>query len=394
MKQHHLWFIGVGIVGGILVSFFWHHRVASPAPAVPYTVQKSTSSATQTTSSADVFSFVEEPSFVPRSEIERANVSPYEQFARELVALKALDTTTIGLQFFGDIMLDRNVAKAMGASGTAYIFKNILGENKGLDPRIDITIANLEGPFAPTRVQTSKSIAFRFDPKYAAELKTAGFDAVSLANNHTLDMGWKNVDFTHQTLAAASLAYFGDQVREGKEFTLVTTTAGQSLALIGFNNTDHVLDLKKIAAILADARERASTTLVMMHWGTEYERISNANQRTFAHFLIDQGADAVIGAHPHVIEEAELYKGKPIFYSLGNFVFDQYFSTDTQEGLTVGFIMRGGKINTIYAIPLYSVRSQVFLMEKERRDDFYTWLNNHSRLDSLLFKEGRFELPH
>ncbi len=323
-----------------------------------------------------------------------AHVTPYQNFYHDAEFLKAADPSVVSLQFFGDIMLDRNVAKVMGASGTAYIFEHIVGEGNGLDSRIDLTIANNEGPYAPTRVKTSKSIAFRFDPKYATELKHAGFDAVSLANNHTLDMGWKNVDFTHQTLEAAGVGHFGDQLRESKDFTFVTTTNGQTIALVGFNNTDHIMDLKKISAVIADAKARASTTIVMMHWGDEYKRLSNVNQRTFAHYLIDEGVDAVIGAHPHVIQEAEIYKGKPIFYSLGNFVFDQYFSNDTQEGLSVGLILKQGKVHSVYAFPLYSVKSQVFLMDGQRRDNFYGWLNATSRLGDKKFEGGKIDLVY
>lgn len=318
-------------------------------------------------------------------------VSPYQQFYTDVQAQKVVNSSTVSIQFFGDIMLDRNVAKAMGKDGLDYLLKDMYGD-RGLDPRIDVTVANNEGPYAPERVKTSKSIAFRFDPALAPQLKTYGFDVVSLANNHTLDMGWKNVDFTHQTLDAAGVGHFGDQIREGKEFTYVTTTAGQSIAFVGFNNTDHILDLKKISAIILDAHARASTTIVMMHWGTEYQRASNKNQQTFAHFLIDQGVDAVIGAHPHVVEEAEIYKGKPIFYSLGNFIFDQYFSTDTQEGLSVGLILQHGKVASVYAFPLQSAKSQPTLMDGARRDDFYGWLNKNSRLGGKQFEGGKIIL--
>ena len=122
------------------------------------------------------------------------NDTPYASFIRRITDDDQIGNSVVGIQFFGDIMLDRSVARMMGASGTAYVFEHLFGEYNGLDQRVDLTIANLEGPFAPTRVKTSKSIAFRFDPKFARELRDAGFDVVSLANNHTLDMGWKNVD--------------------------------------------------------------------------------------------------------------------------------------------------------------------------------------------------------
>lgn len=391
MKRYHfLLIVAGGLATGLGVVFLWAESARMPSlegRATPVLTNSSTATVVFDGTIVPPASEAIEPIVTTSSD-----ASPYVRFYDELALKKSQDPSTFGIQFFGDIMLDRNVAKAMGASGTAYLFDRIAGEGKGIDPRIDLTVANLEGPFAATRIKTTKSIAFRFDPKFAGELKNLGFDAVSLANNHTLDMGWANVDFTHKTLDEAGLPHFGDQLRESKDFTYVANVAGRTVAFVGFNNTDHVMDLKKISAVLADAKSRASTTIVMMHWGTEYERISNANQRSFAHFLIDEGVAAVIGAHPHVIEEAELYKGRPIFYSLGNFVFDQYFSQDTQEGLSVGFIFQNGELASVHAFPLYSEKSKVFLMEGARRDDFYAWLNKNSRLGEKTFEEGTLSL--
>jgi poly-gamma-glutamate synthesis protein (capsule biosynthesis protein) len=128
-----------------------------------------------------------------------------------------------------------------------------------------------------------------------------------------------------------------------------------------------------------------------MHWGIEYKNISNDAQRNLAHLLIDKGVDAVIGAHPHVVEEAELYKNKPIFYSLGNFIFDQYFSEETQEGLSVGLILQDGAVKSAYLFPMYGVKSQVQLMEEERRDKFLEWFNENSRMGGKKFVEGKIQ---
>jgi poly-gamma-glutamate synthesis protein (capsule biosynthesis protein) len=387
MKHHHLaGLIILGVVLGLVGSLALLHAAYTPYFPMAATAISGPSNALPPVVPPQLNTTTTPLSPTP----ENPNV--YTSFYNELQNEKSVNSSTIGIQFFGDIMLDRNVAKAMGTEGTSYLFKNIMGPGNGLDNRIDLTVANLEGPFAPTRIPTTKSIAFRFDPKYAAELAQAGFDIVSLANNHSLDMGWKNVDFTHTTLDQAGLGHFGDQLRETTEFTYIINAHGSTIAFVGFNNTDHVMDLKKVSRILADANSRASTTIVMMHWGTEYQRSSNKNQQTFAHFLIDQGADAVIGAHPHVIEEAEIYQDKPIFYSLGNFVFDQYFSTDTQEGLSLGLIIQDAAIKSIYAFPIFGIKSQVNLMDGQRRDDFYAWLNKNSRLGTKSFIEGRLDL--
>jgi poly-gamma-glutamate synthesis protein (capsule biosynthesis protein) len=325
--------------------------------------------------------------------IENAVQNHYTQFKNDILAANKANSSTISIQFFGDIMLDRNVAKNMGKDGLDYLFKNLYGEDKGLYPITDLTIANQEGPYAPARVPTTKSIAFRFDPNLAPQLKKYGFTAVSLANNHSLDMGWKNVDFTEKTLDQNNVGHFGNQLKENKTLTWISKIPGKKdqVAFIGLNNTDHPLDMLKVYEAIKDAKQHSRYVIVFMHWGVEYKNISNDAQRNLAHLLIDKGVDAVIGAHPHVVEEAELYKNKPIFYSLGNFIFDQYFSEETQEGLSVGLILQDGAVKSAYLFPMYGVKSQVQLMEEERRDKFLEWFNENSRMGGKKFVEGKIQ---
>ena len=319
--------------------------------------------------------------------------NPYNLFARDIALAKQSNSSTISLQFFGDIMLDRNVAKNMGDQMLDYIFANLgPGQGRRLFGSADVTIANLEGPFAHARIKTSKSIAFRFDKIFATELKFYGFAAVNLANNHLYDMGRSNVAFTRETLKKAGLGYFGDELLEGPLFTWIATSTPDAVAFLGIHNTYHEPDLKKVAAALVDAKARARYVIVNVHWGEEYKRISNEKQRVLAHWLIDHGATAVIGHHPHVVQEMEIYKGAPIFYSLGNFIFDQYFSQDTQEGLSVGLTLQDGRVKNIYLFPFFGVKSQVQLMVGERRSQFLKWLEEGSRLGGGNFQDGYMKL--
>lgn len=301
--------------------------------------------------------------------------------------------SSITIQFFGDIMLDRNVAKAMGAEGLDYIFTKANGQ---IFDEADMRIANLEGPFAPARVPTTKSIAFRFDPKLAPQLKAYGFTAFSLANNHNYDMGRANVAATRDTLAKNNLGYFGDELNEGSQFTWIAVTntskstpLPDQVAFIGLHNTYHNPDLKKVEETILDAQDKARYTIVNIHWGEEYQRISNKKQRDLARWLIDHGADAVIGHHPHVIQEMEIYKDKPIFYSLGNFIFDQYFSVETQEGLSVSLTLDEGKVKSVKMLPFYGEKSQVQLMDGERRSTFLKWMDENSRLEGRKIEDGK-----
>ena len=315
-------------------------------------------------------------------EIQPVSTTPYEDFVAKIDAYKQENTSTISVQFFGDIMLDRNVAKMMGKRGLDYLFEHIgPTSSKRLFGGADLLIANLEGPFATVRVPTSKSIAFRFDPALALQLQTYGFDAFSLANNHTLDMGVKNVAFTQKILQQNEFGFFGYQTKENDASWWVAEKGlSEKIAFVGFNNTDHPLNMAGAKKVMDQAKAQARYVFVFMHWGDEYKRISNQNQRTLAHWLIDNGATAVIGGHPHVIQEMEIYQGKPIYYSLGNFIFDQYFSKETQQGISVGFILQDGIIKEAQVFPFYSQKSQVYAMSSEDRENFFSWFTSNSRL--------------
>lgn len=311
----------------------------------------------------------------------------YEKFVNDAAVQKRTDPKLVTVQFFGDIMLDRQVASKMGKLGLSYIFKNLTSTN--MLGGADLTVANLEGSFAKYRVSTTKAIAFRFDPKYASQLKQFGFSGFDLANNHSYDMGSRNVAFTRETLLKNGLNWFGDELAEGEKYTwLTTTTNGNRVAFLGVHNTYHEPDPKKLEQALSSARSKADYVIVNVHWGVEYKPISSKKQQELAHWLVDHGADAVIGHHPHVTQEMEIYKSKPIFYSLGNFVFDQYFSTSTQHGFSVGLTLGGGKVMSAYIFPFASVRSQVIPLKGEEADKMLNKLNEISKLGNKKIENG------
>lgn len=297
----------------------------------------------------------------------------------------------ITMQFFGDIMIDRQVAKVMGGKGFSYLFAKLQGQEQRFFTGADLLMANLEGAFAPSRIATTKEIAFRFDPKWAKQLKSYGFGAVSLANNHTLDMGRANVVFTEKTLADAGIAYCGRQFTEGKDYNLVLGEAfglPESVAFVCFEEVGRTADREKLAEALESAKKASRYVVVQVHSGIEYQRRASAGQQAMYRWLIDNGATIVVGHHPHVVQEIEIYKGKPIIYSLGNFVFDQYFSKDTQEGLSVGVVFKEGRVSALHLFPFFGVRSQVELMTGEKRKIFLEWMKKYSRLEGAVFEDG------
>lgn len=284
--------------------------------------------------------------------------------------------------FVGDIMLGRYVETLMNTYGSQYPFEHI---EPFLASR-DFVFGNLEGPLVYDHLQTENfSTSFSFSEDKADVLVDNHFDAVSLANNHTLDQGVTGFENTHDILDANGIAYTGHATQMGEEYVLNTNIGNETVNFISFNTTFPTNDENAAIATVQSVEETSEDLIIVnVHWGTEYQLTSSASQQEFAHRLIDAGADLVIGHHPHVAQEVELYEGKLIFYSLGNFIFDQYFSTDVQEGLAVSIALEPDRmIFRLY--PLQSSRSQVRLMDPE---SVPVWLYDlAARSDSALFDQ-------
>jgi poly-gamma-glutamate capsule biosynthesis protein CapA/YwtB (metallophosphatase superfamily) len=243
--------------------------------------------------------------------------------------------------FAGDIMLSRNVARAMYKANDFNLpFAKVADEIK----KASIAFANLESPFSDQGQHfVEGSLIFNADPKSAEGLKSAGFDILSTANNHTLDQDQAGLKFTYNLLSQNGIAPIGTTLdchngkilaAGGMKFGFLAYTYG----LNGKGPTQDVCDttdLKQVAADITKLKTQVDQVIVNMHAGTEYTRNPTPAQIAFAHAAIDAGADLVVGEHPHWVQTVEQYKGKWIFYSLGNLVFDQMWSQETREGLTL-----------------------------------------------------------
>ena len=275
----------------------------------------------------------------------------------------------VTLLFLGDMMFDRNVAaRSRAAKATDYPFQNIMGKEARFFRGQDAVIGNLEGPVTDRRLPPDKgNVDFMFNRNILAMLKKVGIDAVSQANNHTLDQGRKAADQSRQQIRTAGISVFGDQVKDDAASALtIIERRGQKIALVGFNVTDNPLDKEAASLALASAKKQVDHTVVFMHWGAEYKDKPNQDQVALAHWLIDQGADAVIGSHPHWMQSVEVYKDRPIAYSLGNFIFDQDWSAETGLGLAVGLDLneRG---SALYLYPIRIEQSQPRLLTGQER---------------------------
>ncbi|MBN1494634.1 AmmeMemoRadiSam system protein B [Candidatus Peregrinibacteria bacterium] len=280
----------------------------------------------------------------------------------------------VTMMAFGDVMLDRSVRVLMDANGLNYPFEKISDPELKLMKGIDFVFANLEGPIHEIYTPTSKSIAFRFKPDIVEVIKQAGITIVSIANNHALDQGWGGRDDTLKFLQQGGVLFFGHPKNtvggEGRDVNeKIMNVSGSRVAFLGFDDTIFKIESGVVGEYIKSLKERVDFVIVSVHWGAEYTHKPGQRQKDLAHMFIDSGADIVLGHHPHVVQTMEIYESKPIFYSLGNFVFDQYFSVDTQEGLGVGVVLEKDR-RILYLFPYSIPHSQPTLMNDEESSRF------------------------
>ena len=249
--------------------------------------------------------------------------------------------SAVSLVFAGDIVLDDAAGALMERGGDPFaafapVFKNA-----------DIRLGNLECVVATTGSAGDKNFTFRAHPRSLPVLKRH-FDAVALANNHSGDYGREAFAEMLDLLKDAGLAQFGGGHNLKEAHTpLILERKGLRIALLGYNEfmprsfeADYNApgsawsEDEQVVADIKAARSvhKADLVIPVMHWGWENEPIANTRQRQLARTMIDAGADAVIGGHPHVTQDIEHYKGKPVVYSVGNFVMKETDNANQRRG--------------------------------------------------------------
>jgi poly-gamma-glutamate synthesis protein (capsule biosynthesis protein) len=297
------------------------------------------------------------------------------------------------LTFFGDVMLGRTVRTLMDSTSLDYPF---LKMDAAYLQKNSLLIANLEGPIANQAVKTSKSIAFRFLPDVAPLLASHYFDLLSVANNHALDMGEQGYQDDRVNLLQAGLTPFGDPRQMSENAISKQTINGLNFAFIGLNNTDFKIDQEKTLNTIRDLANQGYLVIPFIHWGVEYQHNPSKEQIELAHAMVDAGAAAVIGMHPHVVESFEIYNNKPIFYSLGNAIFDQYFSNDVQEGLSLTMRFEPDQLE-IYFVPVKILASQFQLMNADQKAEFLQRFTGYWRYDQDIkeqIEKGKIVLKY
>jgi gamma-polyglutamate biosynthesis protein CapA len=259
--------------------------------------------------------------------------------------IEQTDGSTVTLTFVGDMMFDRYIRERAVLQG----YDAVLAEALPLFESSDVLIGNLEGPitnFASVsdwREGGSNHYKFTFATTVAQVLADVGFSAVSLANNHALNFGEEGIEQTKNWLASSSVGYFGSPSEPYEPWR--TTVHNKDIAVYAFD-TWYARDADELVTRI-QAEDENTFVVVYAHWGDEYERNPNSGQRDLAHRFIDAGADFIAGAHPHVIQTKEQYNSKWIYYSLGNFVFDQYFDEYVECGSVVSVVVKENNSYTV-----------------------------------------------
>ncbi len=268
----------------------------------------------------------------------------------------------------GDVMLARTVPTRISAHDAAWPWENLTPCWRSADLRF----CNMECAVADGGQQVIKKYSFRADPRLAARVLAAGrINIAVLANNHSYDYARSGLTETLAHLQQDGITALGaGRNRAAAIAPRIVECNGLKLAFvaytqwtpIGYLPSDEgtalaILDEKTLAAELRAAKKGADFLILSLHWGQEYSPTASADQQRLAHLAIDAGADLVLGHHPHVAQQVEIYHHHPIFYSLGNCIFDRS-GTHWSNGLLalVRFTPGAVRIEHVYSFELNEAR--------------------------------------
>ena len=286
---------------------------------------------------------------------------------------KGSDDAPFGMHVVGDIMLDRGVRKQIDAAGdVGYPWDEVGRFLRG----VHVRVGNLEGTVNEQESTYTYDPPFRFvfDPAYIEEM-SAFIDVVSLANNHTSDVGSIGEEETQLWLDDIGVNWFGGYTESVPAH--YEEVNGHAVAFVGYHAFQPDEDL--LVATIEEADAAGAYVIVMPHWGIEYDFLPSAGQRRIAEVMIGAGADLIIGGHPHVPQGIERIDGVTVVYSLGNFVFDQEIP-ETWEAMTVG-LMFAGDYKGLYLMPVGTRYGQPVPLGDEEARDLFDRLSEYSSSD-------------
>ena len=291
--------------------------------------------------------------------------------------------------FTGDVLLSEYVLSNYNNQGIDGVVSSPLRDKM---INADYTVVNQEFPFSTRGTKApDKQYTFRVDPKYVTILQQLGIDAVGIANNHVLDFGKEALEDTFTTLNNAGIPYTGagysleeaskiiPYEKDGVKVGIVAASRVIPVTDWDVRNSQPgvftTYDPANLISVIQKAKQQYDLVFVMVHWGTEHTDVLEDYQKTIGHQLIDAGADCVIGAHPHVVQGIEKYNGKIIFYSLGNYIFNQ----NIERTFALNINYDNVSVTPTYSlIPARATNATTREMTAEEAASLYNYLNSIS----------------
>ncbi|MGF9980409.1 capsular polyglutamate synthetase PgsA [Bacillus subtilis] len=273
----------------------------------------------------------------------------------ETPKVKTYSDDVLSASFVGDIMMGRYVEKVTEQKGADSIFQYV----EPIFRASDYVAGNFENPvtYQKNYKQADKKIHLQTNKESVKVLKDMNFTVLNSANNHAMDYGVQGMkdtlgEFAKQNLDIVGAGY---SLSDAKKKISYQKVNGVTIATLGFTdvsgkgfaakkNTPGVLpaDPEIFIPMISEAEKHADIVVVQSHWGQEYDNDPNDRQRQLARAMSDAGADIIVGHHPHVLEPIEVYNGTVIFYSLGNFVFDQGWTRTRDSALVQYHLKKNG----------------------------------------------------
>ena len=290
----------------------------------------------------------------------------------ELTESRVVESST-SFVVAGDAMFDRSVWHYYKDKGLKSIFSNF-GER--VFRGVDLSLLNLEGPISAKEIDDdwqSSSLVFNFPPEVTSTLGYLNINAVSLANNHTNNAGSSGLANTKKVLGEAGINYFG-KPNGFDESSVLQIDGEMPISVIGIMAIDN-FDNQSLLAKISAEKSAGRKVIIFPHWGVEYAPKHSISQERLARSWISAGADLVVGSHPHVTQDFEIIDGRPVIYSLGNFVFDQFFSQETQEGLVLAGTITKEKIALTFLPTREKLVKPEFLRGEEKTAKIKTFFN-------------------
>lgn len=253
--------------------------------------------------------------------------------------------------FVGDVLLARAVERDLALQGAYFPYRNVTNLLAA-----DVVFGNFESAIPEIHVPTRDfNTRFSVDPQYVDDLKAAGFTHLSLANNHAFDFGVSGYNNTNTSLTDHGFEVFGHPYEVNQDSASYIKLNNETIAVVGLHAATAVIDMEALAATMEKVEESSSKQVAYIHWGTEYQTTHSLQQEQLATELVAMGFDLIIGHHPHVTQDIGRIGDVVVVYSLGNFIFDQYFSQAVQQGLALSLEKSGGKF-VLNLLPVSSER--------------------------------------